>query len=64
MSLRGPPHQGQVSASMADADLGVHLRAREQHEPPEATEGLRVAAVDTSLGTPQTHAARALEALL
>lgn len=47
----------------SDADFGVHLRARETHEPPRPEEGLLVARVDTSLGSTATHAAHAFEPL-
>jgi len=45
----------------SDADLAVHLRAREGHEPPRAAEGLAPVRVDSTRGSPQTLAARALE---
>jgi aminoglycoside phosphotransferase family enzyme/predicted kinase len=47
----------------SDADLEVHLRARADHEPPDAQEGAAVAEIDTSSGSAQTHAARAFERL-
>jgi len=48
----------------SDADLAVYLRAREEHEPPEASEGLRVLHVDTSRDRGETHVAHALGGLL
>ncbi|HVS18293.1 MAG TPA: AAA family ATPase, partial [Planctomycetota bacterium] len=48
----------------SDADLAVHLRARESHEPPEPVEGAVVARIDSSSGSSATHTARAFERLL
>jgi hypothetical protein len=42
----------------------MHPRARESHEPARSRGGLRVARIDTSRGTTQTHAAHAFERLL
>lgn len=48
----------------SDADFAVHERARRSHEPARDREGLRVARIDTSRGSTQTHAALAFERLL